>query len=168
MSTFSNKMTAVAAEVRTIDGVNDTLSLDEMAAKLAAANQEIENQATQIESITTALEGKAAGGGGGASVDTCTVEITADSGHVNMYSATIFQNGEYDCVYSEISAYIPTPLSITNVVCGTSIYLISTYGWAGFTTTNCEFSRYGSNSGFFKITASPEDVATIHCYDNDA
>lgn len=108
-----------------------------------------------------------AGSGGGGSVETCTVEITSDDGNVAMYSATTFQNGEYGCIYSQIKAYLPTPISISNVICGTYIYLQSTYALGGFTCTNCEFFRHGSGSGYFKITANPGGVATIHCYDND-
>lgn len=58
---ISSKMTAIADEIRTLQGGTDKLGLDAMAAQVGAANSTVTAQASIIAQITTALEGKAAG-----------------------------------------------------------------------------------------------------------
>lgn len=117
-----------------------------------------------------ALPDADSGSGDGASVETCTVEITSDDGCISACIATLFQNDEYDYAYYDVrynASNVITPISISNVVCGSSVYVASSFGIAGFETSNCEFVRVMSNSGFFKVTANQNGVATIHCYNGD-
>ena len=108
-----------------------------------------------------------AGAGGGA-VETCTVEITADNGQIENYIATIYTDGECETVYDIINmTFINTPLVLSNVVCGSSVYIQASYTFGGFTCTNCEMTRTGANSAMVRITAGEGSVATIHCYNND-
>jgi hypothetical protein len=160
----TSSQTAVAKNVYTTGAVT-VAAIPSKYEDVGAETTEYTSLNAELEAVINSLP--EAGGGGGGSVETCTVEITADDGYVNRYIATVFQNGEYDCAYSAASALLPTPISIPNVVCGTFVFVESTYGLSGFTCTNCEFFRYGSNSGYFKITAGLEGVATIRCYDND-
>lgn len=55
------KVSNVANEIRTMNGSVELLSLEEMTTELSAANSEIDTQASLIEQITSALEGKVAG-----------------------------------------------------------------------------------------------------------
>lgn len=59
----NEKMTALADEIRELSGTTTSKSIDAMTSDVDAANAEIAEQAELLEQITTALEGKAGGGG---------------------------------------------------------------------------------------------------------
>lgn len=59
----NSKMTAIADQVRTLQGGTGKLGLDAMATQVGAANSTVTAQASLISQIASALEGKAAGGG---------------------------------------------------------------------------------------------------------
>lgn len=108
------------------------------------------------------------GGSGGGAVETCTVEITADNGKILNYMAITYTDGNYETVY-EMTSGVDTnaPFVLSNVVCGTSVYIQSSYALGGFTCTNCEMTRIEASVAMVRITAGKDSVATIHCYDND-
>lgn len=58
----NSKMTALADEIRELSGTTTTKSIDAMTIDVDAANTEISEQMDLIAQITSALEGKAAGG----------------------------------------------------------------------------------------------------------
>ena len=88
------------------------------------AEAEVTAQDTLIADILTALEGKAAGGGG-ASVETCTVtivrgkSISAFSGLV----ASLFENGAISYFREDTST--ASTITIENVVCGSLISFVT-------------------------------------------
>lgn len=64
------KMTALADEVRELSGTTDKKGIDEMTNDVAAANDEIDEQADLLAQVVAALDGKAAGSGGGITLPT--------------------------------------------------------------------------------------------------
>lgn len=59
----NSKMTALADEIRELSGTTTTKNIDTMITDVDVANTEISSQMNLINQITTALEGKASGGG---------------------------------------------------------------------------------------------------------
>ena len=59
----NSKMTAIADQIRTLQGGTGKLGLDAMATQVGAANSTVTAQASLISQIASALEGKAGGRG---------------------------------------------------------------------------------------------------------
>ena len=60
----NTKMTALADEIRTLNGSSDKLGIDAMTTATNSANTEISSQTDLISQIITALDGKTSGSGG--------------------------------------------------------------------------------------------------------
>lgn len=103
-----------------------------IASQIERIQNEVTTQEDLINQITTALQGKAAGGGssGGASLDTCTVTIAPfgwdETGEKLCYvSATIVENDNYTA-YTQVASELNSSLgavTINNVLCGSVITL---------------------------------------------
>lgn len=78
-----SKMTAIADKIRTLLGLSGKLGLDAMASNLGTAVNACDSQSELIAQIKTALEGKAAGGGGQAVADFLSYQ---PSTQVNIFS----------------------------------------------------------------------------------
>lgn len=92
----------------------------------ATTDTEVNSQASKLAELKTILEGKAAGGGSGGSVDTCSMRSFAIYGESGTYYATVYREGvityesgtwDRDKVDEDI---------VSGVVCG-SIFVIDSY-----------------------------------------
>ena len=62
---INSKMTAIADKIRVLSGTTGAMGLDAMANHVGEANTNVSTEADLIAQISSALEGKAAGGGSG-------------------------------------------------------------------------------------------------------
>lgn len=61
---INSKMTALADEIRVLSGTTEAMGLDTMTEHIGDANTDVAAEASLIEQIASALEGKAGGSGG--------------------------------------------------------------------------------------------------------
>ena len=103
---------------------------------------------------------------GGASVETCTVEVTSFKG-IEAYAYTAYENGE---IISKGSLYCnDTSLTLTNVICGSAIYVNNYYSLNGTRCSGGITETYGMGSlgGIFGAPTSAGAIGTIEIYDDD-
>lgn len=65
-------LTAIADKIRKLLGLSDSMGLEAMSSNLTEVDDEVDSQAELISQITAALADKAAGSGGGGSIETYT------------------------------------------------------------------------------------------------
>lgn len=131
-------------------------------------DNELNSQDNLISQIQTALQGKASGGSGGDSINTCTVTLRANGLSIMGYSATAFT--ESDGVFPLVDiATSGSEFILSNIVCGSVITLrtnqpvifgYSTTNGAEFVTQNgilCAFFIPQQPSGDIVITVREDD-----------
>ena len=69
----------LATKIKTLGGVEDSITLAEMEDSVKAANEGLAAQATTISEIAALLEGKSVPGGGGAVLETCKIKLANSS-----------------------------------------------------------------------------------------
>lgn len=102
-----------SGKVQVDSSINTTV--DTQADLIAQIKSEHE---TQIAAIKTALEGKAAGGSGGATVNTCSLRSLNIYGQSGTYWATVLQDGIITNVTGTWDRDMTDTDIVSNVVCG--------------------------------------------------
>lgn len=133
----------------------------------------LDAQESKLNALIASLDGKAAGGSGSASVETCTVEIVCTAGQLNYAVFTCFENGQF-ITKSTDTQQDGTLSSKTfeNVVCGSG-FVVDFYlagGAYGYNVTGVESVTYyiGPGGSYYgTITAKAGNTASIELYDND-
>lgn len=132
-------------------------------------NTVLTEQEALITELETVLAGKAAGGGGG-SVETCTVNITCSVGQIRFAVFTCYENGQILAKFVNwLTDGVVTTKTIENVVCnsGAKVYC-SGASMHGYNLSGAEraVDNY-SNGAYVTITAGAGETATIEYYDAD-
>ena len=117
---------------------------------------QLQTNNTELSQLITTLQGKATGSGGGGSVETCTVTISAYNGSDILYTALV--DGEIQGLHIEGSF---TSITLDNIVCNS----VFTFGATGsYTQTSGDVTlllRINSFMKFYKAPADAGAVATI-------
>lgn len=95
---------------------------------------QLEANTVSLQSILSAVNAlpDAGSGGGGGSVETCTVSISCFDSENAAYAYSAYENGQI-VAKGSTSGFESNPLVITNVVCGSAIYINNNYYMNGVT-----------------------------------
>lgn len=87
---------------------------------------------TQLASLIQTLQGKAAGGGAGGSVETCTVILDVQNAMLHGYTSTIYTDGNIQSNNVNLgnNGIYEEQVTIENVICNSGLSLIAA-GWNG-------------------------------------
>lgn len=129
----TSSQTAVAKNVYTTGVVTVGAipsSYENVATETTEYTSLISELTTAVSALETELEGKASGGGGGSSVPTCNILVTAATPDLSIenYAVTTFENNSYGQVYRipDVWNFDVTQVSLNNVVCGSTVWIKST------------------------------------------
>lgn len=107
-------LTSIADAIRDIDGSTDKVTPSGMVTALEGVNTEVVTQADLISQIATVLEGKSAGG---ASFETCSVDITVSAGTINDVTYTTIEADEVVAKREKVGAASKT----ITCICGSFV-----------------------------------------------
>lgn len=135
---------------------------------------QLQTNNTQLASLISTLQGKAAGGGG-AAVETCSVRVYATDGATCLYQVqyTAFEDGKVvskRVVNNEDYVLQNFDITYENVCCGTVFYVsggaMSGVAW---TLSGAEHAtEYGGyDSRWFRVNVAAGETATIKMNDDD-
>lgn len=131
----------------------------------------LNEQDALITELETVLAGKAAvGGGGGASVETCTVNITCSAGHILYAIFTCFEDGQILTKFFHwLNDGTVQSKAIENVVCDSGIHILcGEASVPGYNLSGIEMSISNVSDGLFAtVTAGAGETATIEYYNQD-
>lgn len=105
--------------------------------------------------------------GGVSGVQTCTVHISSFNANINVVNYCTYENGAYNAHYEYPSPYAQDMI-LNNVVCGSLVYIGSTYSFCGWFITSgmYDYLHAGLSSCEFIPSVADSDVY-VTLYDDD-
>lgn len=167
-------LVGMADAIRSVIGSSDEFNIDELTTNVKEniggenLDEVLEDQDDIIAQIQTALQGKASGGGGG-SVETCTLNITVT--HDYGYVEAIVTVADSDGIHT-VSEYIASEdgtVEISNIVIGSYVILADQNGstWICSTYGAEVVMGYGGSLRAFEVTGDDGHLASITTYSDD-
>lgn len=163
----NSKMSAIADEIRTLSGTSGVMGLDAMATNIGDANTEVSTQADLIAQIASALEGKTAGGGSGASVETCTVNVKVvvdNSGYtyLGMVCTTVSADELVPSCRRDEGDLTGNTYTFNNVLCGSLFSVADLDGRLSVDSTeNCELWNTVYSTAYVEVSKDAGSICTI-------
>lgn len=161
----SESLTAIADKIRVLSDTEDAMSLSTMKSHIEEANIDVATQADLIAQITSALEGKAAGGSGGSSgvAEPCTIYLS-DSFDFRIY---------YSCISSDdntiISGYINTVTTelhaYKNHILTMCVPYVSSIDAIGLDCSGVEYIENECNGNLMLVFKLTDEIVNIHFSD---
>lgn len=125
--TYTSDATATAADI--VEGktayVNGTKLTGTNPYEKTATGTEVNSQATKLAELKTILAGKAAGGSGGATIDTCSVDLTVNSGSFIVSYTTLDEDGNIIYRVENVSTRYKTITCVCYTVIALTTYMYS-------------------------------------------
>lgn len=135
-------MVELANEIRSKAGKTNSMNLkqlknavsgitggEDVSAEVGAYTTELAELSSAVSALEQELQGKAAGGSGGGSIDTCTVEIILyNDAYLTEYGYSyLSEDGKIVTEYVETNRAntINSTLTFENVICGSYMYIYS-------------------------------------------
>lgn len=84
---------------------------------------QLQTNNSRLASLITELEGKAAGGGSGGSVETCSVRIYCTTNDIFGYTYLAYRDGGFVPVITMTDNATTLDVTLTDVICGSYIYV---------------------------------------------
>ena len=104
-------------------------------------------------------------GSGGASVETCSLDVHVGAGSYPTYTYTAYENGEIVAKSARADSDL---FQLYDVVCGSAFYLNNNYNMNGIMTTNMLLiSDFGTYGMAFQAPLTADTFGYIEIYDND-
>ena len=138
----------------------------------------LEQNTTSLDEVLAMVNALPNAGGGGASVETCTIVITNDitskGAGLQCWGFTVFENGEIkNTVYTwnDGDTIVQSKYVFENVVCGSVCYInfYNTYSFGYLTTNNVE-ELIGGGYGYTLVFVAPSEAGstgTLWLFDDD-
>ena len=156
-SPLKQNTTTIQELLNTINSLPNAENLD---TELDTQATLLSEQDAKIAELAEILAGKASGGSGSSSYDTCTISITVEHGWLYGYCATCFDGEDITYKYNFLSSNLGN-ITITDVICGSPLSIIYRIGEGYILHQNLTLVNHGYGGAIFIAPNQAETMATI-------
>ena len=150
--------TKYASLIETLRGKAAGSSGEDVTDETNAYTTKLASLETAIAALETELEGKASGGsGGGASVETCTVELSTSAGHFSRYAYSCIEDGQIRSL--GVDETTATSIVLNNVICGSYIFISNSSLVSAEQASGVEMLL--NDAAYWRVTAGGGETAVL-------